>query len=220
MSMNSPFETELEELVTTYREALARSKYDDASDVLSTTDVSSLIARAAAGIERASGRCSQYSERVGALLKIKCHDWERVAQVIGVAEGLLHDLRHGYTRSIEELLHSDVFADYLEMADHLLSNGYKDAAAVVSGSTLEAHLKQMASKHGVAIEQNGKPKKADLINSDLVKASAYSKLEQKNVTAWLGLRNSAAHGNYSDYESEQVALMNQGIKDFIVRNPA
>jgi hypothetical protein len=218
--MNSPFETELDELVSVYQQALARSQHDDASDVLSKTDVSSLIARAAAGIERASGKGSQYSERVSTLLNIKCHDWDRVAQVIGVAEGLLHDLRHGYTQSIEELLHSDVFADYLEMANHLLSSGYKDAAAVVSGSTLEAHLKQMASKFGVAVEQNGKPKKADTINSDLVKVSAYSKLEQKSITAWLGLRNSAAHGNYADYEATQVAVMNQGIQDFIVRNPA
>lgn len=218
--MNTPFERELEELVETYQQALSRSQHDDASDVLSKTEVSSLLARAAAGIERASGKGSQYSSRVSTILSIKCHDWDRVAQVIGVANGLLHDLRQGYTQSIEELLHSDVFADYLEMANHLLATGYKDAAAVISGSTLEAHLKQMAAKFGVSAEQDCKPKKADSINSELVKASAYSKIEQKSITAWLGVRNSAAHGNYEDYESSQVQLMNQGIQDFIVRNPA
>ena len=218
--MNSPFERELEILVATYQQAVSSSQHDDASDVLSKSDVSSLIARAAAGIERASGKGAQYSSRVNTILSIKCHDWDRLAQIVGVASGLLHDLRQGYAQSIEELLHSDVFSDYLDMANHLLSSGYKDAAAVISGSTLEAHLKQMAAKFGVSVEQNGKPKKADSINSELVKASAYSKIEQKSITAWLGIRNSAAHGDYEDYEASQVQLMNQGIQDFIVRNPA
>ncbi|MEY4589075.1 MAG: hypothetical protein RL497_1151 [Pseudomonadota bacterium] len=32
------------------------------------------------------------------------------------------------------------------MAQHLLVDGYKNAAAVVCGSTLEAHLKQLCKK--------------------------------------------------------------------------
>ena len=30
---------------------------------------------------------------------------------------------------------------------------------------------------------------------------------RENVTAWLGLRNKAAHGQYGEYQKEQVALM-------------
>lgn len=83
------------------------------------------------------------------------------------------------------------------MADHLTANGHKDAAAVLAGSTLEAHLRQLCSKQGVSTTFSGIPMKVDTINAELVKAGAYSKLDQKNITAWLGLRNDAAHGNYS-----------------------
>ena len=148
-----------------------------------------------------------------------------VPGVVGVVLALHADLKAGYIKTLSELLHREVFGDFLEMADHLLKSGYKDAAAVVAGSTLETHLRQLCQKFVVEIEAadgrgNLRPKKADRMNSDLVIASAYSKLDQKNVTAWLDLRNKAAHGEYDKYSSDQVALLNQGVRDFISRNPA
>jgi hypothetical protein len=57
---------------------------------------------------------------------------------------------------------------------------YKDAAAVIAGSTLEEHLRKLAQKNGVAIEKaDGAPKKADALNADLAGAGAYNKLEQR-----------------------------------------
>jgi hypothetical protein len=106
------------------------------------------------------------------------------------------------------------------MADHLTRSGYKDAAAVIGGSTLESHLRELCVKHEVATDVAGNPKKADVMNADLVKAGAYTKLDQKNVTAWLGLRNDAAHGKYGEYDKGQVALLLSGIRDFVGRTPA
>ena len=148
-----------------------------------------------------------------------------VPKVMGVVTALQADLKAGYFETASELLHSEVFGDFLEMGDHLLENGYKDAAAVVAGSTLEAHLRQLCQKFGVEIEAlDGRgtlrPKKADRMNSDLASASAYSKLDQKNVIAWLDLRNKAAHGKYDEYDLKQVALLTQSVRDFISRNPA
>jgi hypothetical protein len=139
---------------------------------------------------------------------------------VGIVKSLLDDIRCGYLKSAEELIHGEVFSDFLEMADYLLANGYKDSAAIVTGSTLEAHLRQLAAKAGVDVELNGKPKKASQLNDELTKAGAYSKLDQKNVTAWLDLRNDAAHGHYEKYTKEQVGLLISGIRDFITRVPA
>jgi hypothetical protein len=58
------------------------------------------------------------------------------------------------------------------------------------------------------------------MNSELAAAGTYSKLDQKSITAWLDLRNKAAHGKYVEYTQEQVSVMVSGIRDFIVRNPA
>ncbi|AIY39887.1 hypothetical protein LT85_0727 [Collimonas arenae] len=43
-------------------------------------------------------------------------------------------------------------------------------------------------------------------------------LDQKSVTAWLDLRNKAAHGKYSEYTKEQVEVMCQGVVNFMARN--
>jgi len=109
------------------------------------------------------------------------------------------------------------------MSEHLLLNGYKDPAAVVTGSVLEEHLRQLCIKNEIeiVIENDGKiiPKKADHMNSDLAKAKVFNKLDQKSVTSWLDLRNKAAHGKYDEYTIDQVRLMHQSVTDFITRNP-
>ena len=110
------------------------------------------------------------------------------------------------------------------MAEYLLEEGYKDPAAVITGSTLEEHLRKLCIKNGIDIEimSKGKlkPKKADSLNSELAKQGVYSKLELKSVTAWLDLRNKAAHGEYSKYKENQVKQLIIGVRDFIIRNPA
>ena len=220
--MKLKFESELQEIIDEYQEVLSRAKHSDASDVLSTLDVSALITRCVAAVERASGRQSQYSLRMTEILSRKYHsgDWSALGYAVGIVQALLNDLQKGFTNSIEELLHANVFSDFIEMAEHLVNNGYKDAAAVITGSTLEVHLKQLAAKFDIQPDRGGKPKKADTLNSELVKADAYSKLDQKSVTAWLGLRNDAAHGNYGEYNKSQVNLMIDSVRNFVSRNPA
>jgi len=67
---------------------------------------------------------------------------------------------------------------------------------------------------------NGSPKKADTLNADLKKAGLYSALEQKQITAWLGIRNSAAHGDYGDYDETSVKGLIEGIRNFTGKYPA
>lgn len=94
------------------------------------------------------------------------------------------------------------------MAEHLLSEQYKDPAAVMVGGVLEEHLRQLAAKAGVAVTdmKDGKevPRKAESLNADLAKAGVYGKLDQKAVTGWLDLRNKAAHGKYSEYTRRRI----------------
>jgi hypothetical protein len=142
------------------------------------------------------------------------------------AESLLREAREeiegGWLRKVKSLLAAEIFADFTEMAAHLLEEGFHDAAAVIAGSTLEEHLRQLAISAGVSVTVTSRadvlPKKADRLNNDLVAANVYGKLDQKSVTAWLDLRNKAAHGKYKEYTREQVALMHQGVLDFMTRN--
>ena len=187
-----------------------------------------LITKSQAAVRSIVGSSSTYYAQVESILRgddpTDHFNVDKLPKLIGVVQALRDNIQAGYLISVQELIHANLFADYLEMADHLNGEGYKDAAAVTTGSTLEAHLRQLCAKHGVDIERSTAkgtaPKKADQLNADLAKAGAYAKLDQKNVTAWLDLRNKAAHGEYDAYSSEQVALLIAGVREFIGRLPA
>jgi len=142
--------------------------------------------------------------------------------IVSVLTALKEEVAGGWLFTTKGIVSSEIFADFLEMAEHLLDEGYKDPAAVMIGSVLEEHLRQLCIKNEIAIEfeKEGKmiPIKADKLNSDLASAQIYNKLDQKNVTAWLDLRNKAAHGKYSEYSKEQVSFMFNAVSDFLVRN--
>ncbi|MEX0972281.1 MAG: hypothetical protein WDZ46_03385 [Solirubrobacterales bacterium] len=131
------------------------------------------------------------------------------------------DLQDGYLKTLEELIHADLFADFLEMASELQVKGFKDPAAVIAGSVLEEHSRKLAAVSGIpTAKPSGESLKASVINAELTKGGAYNKLVEKSVTAWLGLRNSAAHGEYDAYDDAQAAALIRDVRDFLVRHPA
>ncbi len=184
--------------------------------------VTSLITRAKATVNRITGRNSDYYKRMEEVLnRPKLKDSYNLKFAMGSLDALLHDLEKDYLESISELIHGEIFSDYLDMAQHLLEEGYKEASAVIGGSTLEEHLRKLCQKNNINIEVSTpkglKPKKADVMNADLKKAGIYPLIQQKQVTTWLGIRNDAAHGHYNNYTEEQVKNMLIGLRDFFVR---
>jgi hypothetical protein len=149
----------------------------------------------------------------------------RIRSLACILTALRSDYEADRLQSFRELVHADLFADLLEQADHLLEQGYKDAAAVTAGAVLEEHLRKLCSRHTVPTTftdgaGNVRPKKLDTMNADLAKSSAYGKIEQQSVTAWAAIRNAVAHGEYTKYTSEGVLLMIAGVRSFIGRHPA
>ena len=61
----------------------------------------------------------------------------------GALTALRPAIGSGYLLSVQELIHADVFADFPEMAQYLLGEGYKDSAAVLIGGVLEEHLRKL-----------------------------------------------------------------------------
>lgn len=140
---------------------------------------------------------------------------------LAIFQAVRDEIAGGWLFKIKGLVAAELFADFISMAEHLLETGYKDPAAVVTGSVLEEHLRQLSLKNSLPVEDDRDgdpvPRKTDRLNAELAKAEAYSKLDQKLVTAWLDLRNNAAHGKYETYTSDQVNQMIQGVIEFMAR---
>lgn len=175
-------------------------------------------------IEQIAGINSRYAKEVAS---IEAEDYAisyQTAPIAGIVTALRSALQADFLETASELIHGELFSDFVEMAQHLLDEGYKDPAAVVVGAALESHLRQLCVKHGIETEvsssKDPRAKKAERLNQDLAKEGVLGKGDKKSVTAWLDIRNNAAHGNFDEYSAEQVKVMIMGVRDFILRMPA
>lgn len=175
------------------------------------------------------GRSSEYYNAIEKILTDEISSLDTSKDTVERIYGLLHtvkdELNAGYMDNLSELVHSDIFSNYFEMAEELLAKSYKDAAAVIIGTSLEVHLKNLSNKNSIPIEtKNSKgnliKKSANIINLDLKKAEVYNEIMKKQIDTWQGIRNSAAHGDYQDYSIEQVQSMKEGVLKFILEYPA
>jgi hypothetical protein len=156
-----------------------------------------------------------------------CQKRERDAANVDIAlktlELIKDEVDKGWLTGLKSLVSAEFYADFLKMAEELISSAYKDPAAVIIGSTLEEHLRQLCRKNNIETEEEKKgrsiPLRASRLNDELAKNGVYNKLIQKNVTASLDLRNQAAHGHFNEYTLDQVKLMLQSVQLFISQYP-
>jgi hypothetical protein len=133
----------------------------------------------------------------------------------GVIKAIQHEYNNDLLDDIKFLIQADIFADFLEMAEYLLNENYKDASAVLIGGVLENSLRKLSEKHLLPVENdNGKMLTLEPLNVQLAKANVYDKLIQKQITSWGELRNKAAHGEYLCYDKSQVEMMLLFVQKF------
>lgn len=133
-------------------------------------------------------------------------------RALGVLQAALEDYEQGYLFNLRELIEAEVFSDFLDQSETLISAGYYAPAAVVIGSVLEDSLRRLAER--AELELPDKPK-LDRVNSVLAKAGVYPKLTQKRITAFADIRNSAAHGEWDAFGGEDVKDMHAWVSRFI-----
>ena len=102
-----------------------------------------------------------------------------------------------------------MFDDELEQAEGLFKAGYFTAAAVIAGVVLETTLRQMCQDSGIDVGNLNK------MNIDLAKAEVINKLQQKQITAWADIRNSAAHGRTEAFRPDDVEMMIRDVRRFL-----
>ena len=178
-----------------------------------------------ATIERLTPIASAYKRNAGITIKYQPEGNRYfLSEAVRVLRALRADYEKGHLASLPELVHSDLFSDFLEQAEYLLEESWKDPAAVIAGGVLEEHLKNLYEKNKIDTDtlKKGKkePKRASAINDELKRNEVYGKLEHSQVDSWLKLRNHAAHGEYGEYDHKQVGNMISGIRNFIARHPA
>lgn len=211
---------QIDKLLSEIDQMKNRAQYEDLSDL--KEESASMVVRLRAALERLCPGPSTYLKEMNAVANDRKNSTGgKIQAYVGMLRALRADASEGWFDGVVELLHANTFSDFLDQATELIDKDYKDAAAVITGSALEAHIRLLCAKYGASAQlPSGQPKKADVMNAGLVKANAYNNLQQKAVTGWLAIRNAAAHGEYSKYTKEQVVVMISSVRDFIINYPA
>lgn len=116
----------------------------------------------------------QAAVRIPSFNSMHSNHYRHVSDVAGILKAVESDLESGMLSNFKSLAQAEVFADFLDMAEHLLNEGYKDASAVLLGAVLEDSLRKIADAAGVAvIGPKGKPLTLDPLNAAVCKQGVY-----------------------------------------------
>lgn len=148
-----------------------------------------------------------------------------VEQFIGKLQATQFDLNDGVLRY---QIQDEVVIDLLQQVDDLLAEGSTKAnghipAAVLAGAVLENFLRALCARTSPpipVIHNNGTNKTLGMLVGELEKIEFYNPVESKQITVWVNIRNYAAHGQFDQFNSEQVKEMIDGIRKFIAKHQA
>src|SRR5207245_714286 len=93
-------------------------------------DVMAWVSRSGHIIQKVAGEGSAYeytfqaARSTGGFTVIHGNNYAHLCEISGALKGLRHAVEAGLLQDLRRLLQADIFADFLEMAEHLVSEGY------------------------------------------------------------------------------------------------
>lgn len=144
-----------------------------------------------------------------------------VGHLTAVLDAFIEYLQSGLYSGLspERQAQIDVVSDILEQANLLLENKncHPAAAAVLVGASLEEFLRNWVEAAGLSIGNASHG--IDAYCKSLRSADLIQKQDAKDITAWAGIRNHAAHGQWDQVaDRDRVRLMLEGVNLFMRQN--
>ena len=142
----------------------------------------------------------------------------RIEYLVAILESFIDYIKAGLHAEIspERRAQLDIVSDFLEQANSLLESHdvHPAAPSILIGSTLEEFLRTWIEAEGLSLG-NKKPG-IDNYAKILREADIITKQDVKDITAWAGIRNHAAHGEWNEVSDRQrIRLMLEGVNLFM-----
>lgn len=138
---------------------------------------------------------------------------QSMEQGLGVLRAVLGEIEFGPLPHIEGLISSEVFDDFLEMADHLLEKNYVAVVPSLVGAVLEDALRRIAKAHNVPVKLDNDSIAS--LNQRLADAGVYLNSVRKKIEFWNAVRNNADHGKFDLNSEQDVRAMLEGVREFV-----
>lgn len=156
-----------------------------------------------------------YSELFNVPINSKIIHYDEAVREFAILSAAKQEINGSWLFTVKGLVSAEIFSDFLEMAIHLLDEGYKDAAAVIIGGVLEDTMRKLAELNNIEItNEKGKSLTIEPLNVELTKKGVYSPLIKQQITTWGIIRNNAAHAQYDKYDVKEVKQMLVFVQTF------
>lgn len=175
------------------------------------TTVMRVITEATNLIKKTCGENSDHYIRLREITGDKYHQMD-ANKYKGVIEAAFNDYKDGFA-NLDSFVRAEIFDDFLSMAEYLLEQGYYVPAASLAGGVLEDSLRKLCDKNNISYPEKTK---INSLNTDLAKATIYSALVAKEITAKADIRNNADHGKVNEFTQQDVKSMIEWIRRFII----
>lgn len=149
----------------------------------------------------------------------------RIEFLLGFLRSVRKEIEAGSLDSLALAIEAEVLSDYLEQASSVLAGARDEpnhiAAAVIAGASLERSLRTICCSlqppEPTANDKGAPLGMAALIDS-LKRRSVFNELQAKELRAWAALRNAAAHGQFAEFNRDQVESMVTGVLRFVTEH--
>jgi hypothetical protein len=136
------------------------------------------------------------------------------ASVSGMADlltRLLEEIEGGLLTTIENRAIAVTFDDFLDHGAEYLKRGRKDEAGVIAGIVFEDTIRRICR----VLEIPERGVNLDALISELVKKDVLTELKAKRARAAAGLRTSAAHARWDEFEVGEVSPVIEFARELI-----
>lgn len=142
---------------------------------------------------------------------------------ISFLKSIREDYESGFLGNLSLEIEAELSADYMAQAEALLSEGVSGKydhvpAAVLAGAVLEKSLKTICgqlSPPEPITNDKGKPLMLNALIESLKRRSVFNEIVAKQLRTWANIRNSAAHGEFEQFDKIQVESMLAGVESFL-----
>jgi hypothetical protein len=134
---------------------------------------------------------------------------------IGILRAAKADIDGGWLTAVTTLVAAEVFTDFLDMADHLLSTNYFQPAASLIGAVLEDSMRRLAINHNIPLDAK---ETLNTLDVKLRKGNVYNMLESRQIDVWREVRNNADHAKWGEFTKKDVTEMLAGVRGFLAKH--
>lgn len=150
-------------------------------------------------------------------------DHEDMLWAVSTLKGLRSDLEHGLLTDFDVVSTAFMAEEVLSTSQELIQGQAPTAinhivATVLAGVVLEQSIHRLCDKCSPPVplqKANGDPEKANVLIDKLKQTGLYHEPKSKQLKAWYGLRNSAAHAEFDKVSVEDAKAMVEGVHAFV-----